>query len=166
MRERYMTMKDALYITATESYGGTWYMLLARKTHFCISCGSDLDVRLRVLKDCAKKYRTEQRLLDSLERLDCGGKVSPATFEQREDYYQRHKEDYEDLVHSIVEEALREAREEDKANNPMNKAKARLRKAGGVNTTTKSSAAQEVSPRVDETSAPKLLRKPRVFNRK
>ena len=159
-------MMDALYITATESYGGTWYMLLARKTHFCISCGSDLGKRLEVLKDCAKKYRTEQRLLDALERLDCGGKVSPATFEQREDYYRKHREDYEDLVHSIVEEALREAREEDKANNPLRKAKARLQKAGGAKTIEKT---QEVSPRLVETptqDSPKILRKPRVFNRK
>ena len=159
-------MMDALYLSATESSGGTWYMLLARKTHFCISCGSDLDVRLRVLKDCAKKYRTEQRLLDSLERLDCGGRVSPATFEQREDYYQRHGEDYKDLVHSVVKEALAEAREEDKAKNPLRKAKARLQKAGGAKTIVKS---QEASPRMDETpqqDSPKILRKPRVFNRK
>ena len=159
-------MMDALYITATESYGGTWYMLLARKTHFCISCGGDLDKRLEVLKDCVKKYRTEQRLLEALERLDCGGKVSPATFEQREDYYRKHREDYEDLVHSIVMEALAEAREEDKANNPLRKTKARLQKAGGAKTIEKT---QEVSPRVVETptqDSPKILRKPRVFNRK
>ena len=163
-------MMDAMYITATESYGGTWYMLMARKTHFCISCGGDLNKRLEVLKSCVKSYRTEQRLLDSLERLDCGGRVSPATFEQREDYYREHKEDYEDLVHSIVREALAEAREEDKLNNPLNKAKARLKKAGGVKTTgTKSSAAQEVSPSLipePKKDSPTLLRKPRVFNRK
>lgn len=156
-------MTGALYLTATESHGGTWYMLLTRKTHFCISCGGDLDTRLRVLKSLVKDYRTEQRLLDSLERLDCGGRVSPATFEQREEYFREHGEDYEDLVHSVVLEALREAREEDKANNPLNKTRTRLKKAGGVNTIVKS---QEVSPRLDETPAPKLLRKPRVFNRK
>ena len=156
-------MMDALYLTATESYGGTWYMLLTRKTHFCISCGSDLDVRLRVLKDYVKRYRTEQRLLDSLERLDCGGKVSPATFEQREDYFREHGEDYKDLVQTTVLEALAEARAEDKANNPLRKAKARLQKAGGTKTIVKS---QEASPCVDETHVPKILRKPRVFNRK
>ena len=159
-------MTEALYITATESYGGTWYMLMARKTHFCISCGGDLQRRLEVLKSCVKDYRTEQRLLAALERLDCGGRVSPATFEQREDYYRKHYQDYEDLVHSVVEEALREAREEDKANNPLRKTKARLQKAGGAKTIEKT---QEVSPRVVETptqDSPKILRKPRVFNRK
>lgn len=159
-------MTGALYLTATESHGGTWYMLMTRRTHFCISCGSDLDTRLRVLKSLVKDYRTEQRLLDSLERLDCGGRVSPATFEQREEYFREHGGDYEDLVHSIVMEALAEAREEDKANNPLRKAKARLQKAGGTKTIVKS---QEVSPRVDTTptqDSPKILRKPRVFNRK
>lgn len=159
-------MTGAFYLTATESHGGTWYMLMARKTHFCISCGGDLDTRLRALKSCVKDYRTEQRLLDSLERLDCGGRVSPATFEQREEYFREHGEDYEDLVHSIVMEALAEAREEDKAKNPLRKAKARLQKAGGAKTIVKS---QEVSPKIDpvpQEDSPKILRKPRVFNRK
>lgn len=163
-----MTMTGAFYLTATNTVGGMWYMLFARKTHFCISCGGDLDTRLRVLKDCVKRHRTEDRLLDSLSRLDCGGKVSPATFEQREKDFQEHGKDYEDLVHSIVMEALAEAREEDKAKNPLRKTKSRLQKAGGVKTTmTKSFAAQEVSPKVDETTTPKILRKkPKVFNRK
>ena len=156
-------MTGAFYLTATESYGGTWYMLITRRTHFCISCGGDLEKIKRVLKSCVKDYRTEERLLDSLSRLDCGGRVSPATFEQREEYFREHGEDYEDLVHSIVMEALAEAREEDKANNPLRKAKARLQKAGGTKTIVKS---QEVSPRVDKTPAPTILRKPRVFNRK
>ena len=159
-------MTGAFYISASESYGGTWYMLNTRKTHFCISCGMDLEKRLKVLKSCVKDYRTEERLLDSLSRLDCEGKVSPATFAQREDYYLVHGKDYEDLVKSIVLEALAEAREEDKANSPLRKTKSRLQKAGWQ---TKSSVAKEVSPRLDpepKKDSPKILRKPRVFNRK
>ena len=159
-------MIGAFYIVATNSVGGMWYQLMTTRTHFCISCGGDLNKRLEVLKDCVKRHRTEQRLLDSLERLDCGGKVSPATFAQREDYYLVHGKDYEDLVESIVLEALAEARAEDKANNPLLKTKSRLKKAGGLKTIVKS---QEVSPKVDETptqESPKFLRKPRVFNRK
>ena len=155
-------MTTAFYITATESLSGTWYQLIVRRTHFCISCGTDLDKILEVLKSYAKDYRTEQRLLDALDRLDCGGRVSPATFSQREDCYQKNGEDYEDLVESIVLDALKMAREEDKANNPLNKTRTRLQKAGGVKSIDKTI---EVSPTV-ENSAPKLLRKPRVFNRK
>lgn len=159
-------MTDALYITATPSYGGTWYMLMTRKTHFCISCGGDLEKIKRVLKSCVKDYRTEQRMLDSLERLDCGGRVSPATFEQREEYFREHGEDYEDLVHSIVLEAFEEARAEDKANSPLTKTKNRLRKAGMAKTI----ASQALSPQIDpipaEQDFPKIVRKPKVFNRK
>lgn len=159
-------MTGAFYIVATNTVGGMWYQLLTTRTHFCISCGGDLNKRLEVLKDCVKRHRTEQRLLDSLERLDCGGKVSPATFAQREKVFQERGKDYKDLVESIVLEALAEAREEDKANNPLRKTKSRLKKAGGLKTIVKS---QEVSPRVDstpQTDSPKILRKPRVFNRK
>ena len=159
-------MTGAFYIVATNTVGGMWYQLLTTRTHFCISCGGDLNKRLEVLKDCVKRHRTEQRLLDSLERLDCGGKVSPATFAQREKVFQERGKDYKDLVESIVLEALAEAREEDKANNPLRKTKSRLKKAGGLKTIVKS---QEVSPRVDSTpqqDSPKILRKPRVFNRK
>ena len=159
-------MTEAFYLMTTESSAGTWYMLMVRKTHFCISCGSDLQRRLEVLKSTVKTYRTEQRLLDALSQLDCGGKVSPATFEQREEYYREHGEDYKDLVKSTVLEALAMAREEDKVNSPLNKTKARLQKAGGVKTITDTI---EESPAVEQTTtqdSPKILRKPRVFNRK
>ena len=159
-------MTGAFYLMTTESSSGTWYMLMVRKTHFCLSCGSDLDTRLRCLKSTVKDFRTEQRMLEGLDRLDCGGRVSPATFEQREAYFHEHGKDYEDLVHSVVLEALKEALEEDKANSPLRKAKARLQKAGGTKTIVKS---QEESPRVDSSpsqDSPKILRKPRVFNRK
>ena len=156
-------MTQAFYITAKDTVGGMWYQLITTKTHFCISCGSDLDTRLRVLKDCVKRHRTEQRLLDSLSRLDCGGKVSPATFAQREEYYREHGKDYDSLVLEVVEEALRELREEDKAKNPLRKTRTRLQKAGWP---MKACASQMESLQVDLTPTPTILRKPRVFNRK
>ena len=159
-------MTGAFYLTATETFSGTWYMLMTRETHFCVSCGEDLERRLQVLKSYMKRYRTEQRLLDSLERLDCGGKVSPITFQQREDYYQEHGKDYEDLVHSTVLEAFAEAREEDKKNNPFRKTKERLNK---VSTPKSLVQSREVSPKEDSTpreDSQKILRKPRVFNHK
>ena len=160
-------MTEAFYLTATPTVGGTWYKLMTTRTHFCISCGSDLDTRLRVLKDCVKRHRTEERLLESLSKLDCGGKVSPATFKQCEDYYQKHGKDYEDLVKSIVLEGLREAREEDKANNPFRKTTSRLKKAGRTMPPRKTveEKPKEVStPAKDSTVI--LRKKPRVFNRK
>jgi hypothetical protein len=159
-------MTGAFYLMTPPNSCGEWYMLMVRKTHFCISCGGDLQRRLEVLKSTVKDYRTEQRLLDALERLDCGGRVSPATFEQREEYFQEHSEDYEDLVKSIVLEALAEAREEDKANSPLRKAKARLQKAGGAKTSTKTQEVKPIEVRAAQQVPPTILRKPRVFNRK
>lgn len=156
-------MTSAFYLTATESYGSIWYQLIVRRTHFCISCGTNLTRIKEVLKSYVKDYRTEQRLLDKLETLDCGGRVSPATFEQREDYYREHGEDYEDLVESIVLEALAEAREEDKVNNPLRKTRTRLQKAGWA---IQACASQVENHKVETTPAPTILRKPRVFNRK
>lgn len=167
-------MTGAFYLTATETVGGMWYMLMVRKTHFCLSCGGDLETRLRTLKSCVKEHRTEQRLLDALDRLDCGGKVSPATFDQREDYYREHGEDYGDLIESTVLEALAEAREEDKKNNPLRKTTSRLKKAGGLKTINKS---QEVSPKESSspakdlhkdstTSTTAVVRKPRLLKRR
>lgn len=159
-------MVGTFYITANESYNRTWYQLIVRKTHFCVSCGVELEKILTVLKSYVKDFRTETRLLVALSQLECGGKVSPATFEQREDYYREHGEDYEDLVDSVVLEALKEAREEDKVNNPLNRARNRLQKAGGVKMNVKTKEESTVEVKCAQQAPPKLLRKPRVFNRK
>lgn len=156
-------MTGAFYLTAKESYGSVWYQLIVRRTHFCISCGTDLTRITEVLKSYVKDYRTEQRLLDKLETLDCGGEVSPATFEQREKDFLERGEDYEDYVSTIVRQALREALEEDKANNPLHKTRTRLQKAGWP---IKACASQMENPQVDLTPAPTILRRPRVFNHK
>ena len=159
-------MTSAFYLTAKESYDSIWYQLIVRRTHFCISCGTNLTRILEVLKSYVKDYRTEQRLLDRLERLDCGGRVSPATFEQREDYYREHSDDYKDLVDSVVTKSLKEALEEDRINSPLNKTRNRLKKAGGIKTIVR---CIEDTPKAEvpaQKDSPKILGKPRVFNRK
>lgn len=158
-------MLDTFYLTATESYSGTWYMLLVKDSHFCLACGGDLDKITKVLRHYVKTYRTRERLFRSLSGLDSQGKVSESTFLQREEYYRKHGEDYEDLITQVVLEAQSEAREEDKLNSPLNKARTRLRKAGGVKSTTQ---IKEESITKDFTipDSPTILRKPRVFNRK
>ena len=159
-------MTNTFYITGTETLGGTWYMLLVKDSHFCISCGSDLDKILKSLKRCVKRTRTRERLFRELNGLDCGGKVSPATFEQREEYFRAHGEDYVDLVHSTVVEALQEAREEDKENSPLRKTTIRLKKAGGVKTIENSIKEHLQEDYSTPQDSPKILRKPRVFKHK
>ena len=159
-------MFDTFYIAHNETLGGTWYMLIVKDTHFCISCGSDLDRIVESLRRCVKRHKSKERLLRSLRGLDDGGRVSPATYEQREKWFQSHGEDYADLVHSTVVEALREAREEEKKNSPLRKTTIRLKKAGKISLL---STANKVEEKVDSSPAqdsPKILRKPRVFKHK
>lgn len=159
-------MTGTYYIAHSPTVGGTWYMLLVRDTHFCISCGSDLEKIVQCLKRSVKRNRRKERLLRELSGLECGGRVSPATFAQREEWYRAHGEDYADLVHSTVVEALREAREEDKENSPLRKTAIRLKKAGGVKTIEnciKETTKEDYSTTQD---SPKILRKPRVFKHK
>ena len=156
-------MLDTYYIAHNSTLSGTCYMLIVRDTHFCISCGSDLEKIVQCLKRSVKRNRRKERLLRELSGLDCGGRVSPATFAQREEWYRAHGEDYADLVHSTVVEALREAREEDKENSPLRKTAIRLKKAGGVKTVEnciKETTKEDCSTPQD---SPKILRKPRVF---
>lgn len=159
-------MTGAYYIAYNETIGGTWYMLMVTETHFCISCGSDLEKILANLKKNVKRNRRPERLLRELSGLECGGRISPATFEQREEWYRSHGQDYAHLVKSTVEEALHEAREEDKKNSPLRKTTNRLKKVGRITAVAKT---VEEQPKKDSTppqDSPKILRKPRVFNRK
>lgn len=160
-------MTSAYYIAYNNDSGKTWYMLIVRETHFCIACGSDLERITKSLRRSVKRLRTRERLMRALSGLDSGGKVSPATFEQREEWYRQHGKDYSDLVHSTVVEALQEAREEDKENSPLRKTTSRLKKVGvikAVAETIEEHKQEDSTPAQDST--PKILRKPRVFNRK
>lgn len=160
-------MFDTFYIAHHINGASPWYMLIVKDTHFCLSCGSDLNKITTSLRRCVMRTRTRERLLNELEGLECGGRISPATFEQREKYYREHGRDYEDLVHSTVSEALREAREEDKKNSPLRKTTSRLKKAGRITPikkTIEESPKEVSSPTKD---SPQFLRKkPKVFNRK
>ena len=158
-------MTNTFYIQYKESYDKrTWYMLIVKDTHYCLSCGSDLSVLIRTLKNTVKTYRSKERLLKALRGLSDSGTISPATFEQREQWYRLYGEDYEDLVHSTVLEALHEAKEEDKENSPLRKTTNRLKKVGKVF----SPVSQAFAEGLDKTTkdSPKFLGKPRVFNRK
>ena len=124
-------------------------MLVVKDLHFCICCGSDLDNILKSLKKCVKRTRRKEVLLRELRGLECGGKVSPATFEQREEWYRQHGEDYADLVHSTVVEALHEAKE-----------------VGRIKALAKTIEEQPKEDSTPTQDSPKILRKPRVFNRK
>ena len=122
-------MFDTFYILHPDP---TWYMLIIRDTHFCTSCGGDLNKILNMLKRYVKEYKTKDKLLKAMRKLDGQGKVSPATYDQRETAFREHGHEFKDLINKTVEEAINEARVEEKTNSPLYKAKTRLKKAGGV----------------------------------
>lgn len=149
-------MLDTFYIVGKNTpVSGMWYKLLLKDSHFCISCGGDLDKILQVLKTYVKRYRTKDKLLKALSKLDYN-KVSPATFTQAEKEFKSSGDYYNDLVTDTVEQALRELREEDKANSPLKKAKRRLGKAG-INKST--SPAEKVEVAEKTITTPKVLAK-------
>lgn len=155
-------MKDTFYMIVTHEHERPWYMLCVRDTHFCISCGMNLDRIREVLKSCIKRHRTRERLLDDLSKLECCGKVSPATFEQREDYYQKHWEENDHLIRDAIEEAVKEVVEEVRANKPFNKVKARMNKTGSTGLATKSTIVPE-TPKIEKTETKVISRKPKVY---
>lgn len=159
-------MFNTFYITRTKSAGNDWYMLLLRDTHFCVTSGVDLDKIVLVLKTYVKRYRTRERLYSAMKRLECKGEVSPATYAQRSEYYRLHGEDFEDLVIEVIREAIAEAREEDKVNSPLNKARTRLKKAGGVKTMPKPIVDLPKTSPTTIKDSPKILRRPKVFKHK
>ena len=165
--ERTRTMFDTFYITCTENSTGTWYMLLVKESHFCLASGKDLETLTQVIHKYVKRYRTRDRFMRALKGLSYGCSVSAPTFEQRRKDFLLYGEDYEDLVHSIVEEAFREAREEDKENSPLRKTTTRLKRAGRVSPPPKPVVEERTTRTTTPTEdSPRILRKPRVFKHK
>ena len=155
-------MLDSFYITAHERKDYTWYMLLVKDTHYCLSCGSDFEKILEALRNCVKRHRIRERLYHTLSQLGDGGVVSPNTLIQRRKYYAEHGRDYEDIVESVVREALKEVWLEDKLNSPLHKTSARLRKVGRTMSVPKKELTKK-----DSTPTQKfLVNKPKVFKHK
>lgn len=156
-------MLDSFYIVGKNTpISGVWYKLVIKDTHFCVSSGSDLEKVLKVLKTYVKRYRTRERLLKVISKLD-GSRLSPATFERSEKEFKSCGDYYKDLVTATVEEALKELREEDKANSPLHKTKKRLGKGGMTKSTT---LPEKVVEQEKSTPTKLLAKRPVVFKHK
>ena len=154
-------MFDVFYILA---FDDGWYQLIVRDTHYCVSCGPDLNRILKVVEDYVKKYRTRDRLLRALSRLDGGGKVSIFTLSTRKEYFRNHGKDYEHVINEVIKSALAEAREYDRRNSPLVRTRTILKKAGVV--ATKYSAPPKEDPKPTlriPSSRTKTLHKASVF---
>lgn len=155
-------MTESFYLVYIED--SSLYQLRERTTHFCISCGTDLSAILRVLTKYVKRYKTRERLLDLIEDLNYPGAVPATVFEQCEEYYQLHGNDFEDLLKRTIRAAITEAREEAKKNSPLAKAKSRMKRTGLVRPLIKKSKAKEKETTTQRSAIrPKVLpRRPRL----
>lgn len=114
-------MKDLFYILEVSPQ---WYNLIVKDTHFCIACGSDLEVFKRTIYKYVRKYKIEDRVYSALKAMECGDSVPPTVFEQRQkDYLSGKHLVFEDLVRGVVEEALKDNRKD----TPYHHAKKKVR---------------------------------------
>lgn len=103
-------MKDLFYIVEVRPQ---WYNLIVKDTHYCVSCGSDLEKIKRTIYNYVRKYKVDERVLRALRGLEDSGRVPPTVFEKRQKDYDSGKHIvFNDLVRGVVEEALKENRKD------------------------------------------------------
>lgn len=114
-------MYDLFYIIEVSPH---WYNLILKKTHYCVACGGDLERIKRTIHSYVRKYKTEDRVYRAMERLEDCGRVSPATYEMRNNLYLSGvPEVFNDLIRGVVSEALKENRQD----TPYHHAKKKVR---------------------------------------
>ena len=103
-------MQDLFYIIEVRPQ---WYNLIVKDTHYCIGCGSHLDTLLEVIYKYVRKYKTEDRVYNTLRGLSDNGDIAPTTMEKRQkDYISGKHIVFEDLVKDIVIKALKDNRQD------------------------------------------------------
>ena len=102
-----MEMTKAFYVVRVRE---DWYRLHVTTTHYCLGACDNLESLLRTVKRLTKKYRTEQKLLKGLSRMeDCGQVNESSLLIYRGDYKDLHSH-YDSAVSGAVKEALEEVR--------------------------------------------------------
>ena len=103
-------MYDLFYIVEVTPQ---WYNLIVKDTHYCIACGSDLEVFKRTIYNYVRKYKIEDRVYRVLRGLSDGGHVPLTVFEKRrEDYLSGRHLVFNDLVRGVVAQALKDNRQD------------------------------------------------------
>lgn len=114
-------MYDLFYILEVRPQ---WYNLILKDTHYCVACGSDLEVFKRTIYSYVRKYKIEDRVFNTLKRLEGGGKVPPTVYEQRrKDYLSGKHLVFNDLIRGVVAQALKDNRQD----TPYHHAKKKVR---------------------------------------
>lgn len=132
-------MKDTFYIAEVNN---NWYNLRVKETHYCVSCGDDVEKLLKVIEKYVRKYRDSEHLYRVLSKLDCKGRVPTHSYMQWEREHLMRSRPYKELVEEAVDRALKEKREQ----TPFRKAKNRVKLA----LTPKKEKAEPLEPTVIE----------------
>ena len=115
-------MKDLFYIIEVRPQ---WYNLLLKDTHFCLSCGDDLESIKRTIYKYVRKYKTVERVYSAMKGLSNNGTIPPKTLQYRQEDYDNGKHlPFCDVVKEVVEQALKENRQD----TPFNRTKKVVKK--------------------------------------
>ena len=103
-------MYDLFYITEVSPQ---WYNLIVKGVHYCIACGSDLEVFKTTIYNYVRKYKIEDRVYKAIKSTSNGGLVPRTVFNQREkDYFSGKHVVFSDLVKEVVAQALKDNRQD------------------------------------------------------
>lgn len=146
-------MYDLFYIIEVRPQ---WYNLLVKDTHYCLACGSDLEVFKRTIYKYVRRYKIEDRVYRALRGLSTKGLVPPKVFEQRhKDYLSGKHEVFSDLVRGVVSEALKDNRQD----TPYHHAKKKVRTVAPAE-----KAVARSLPPLNDTSSKKVVGKIRPLS--
>ena len=110
-------MKDLFYVVEPEDH---WYTLCVKDTHYCVSCGDDLNTVMEMVYKYVRKYKTKDRLMRTLSLLSDRGKTSPAVREKRQKDYDLGKHM---CFNSLVEDTVLRALKDNREDTPYNRVK-------------------------------------------
>ncbi len=158
-------MKDTFYMVCKDN----WYRLHIKDTHYCIGGGPSPEPLLKTVRRLIKKYRTKSRLFNALSHQEDKGLVNEKMTEKYAEEYELYSEDCDDILAEVVEQAVREVKEDTpfkRSQRILSKVKSKKTETTGNTSdlspleTTKNTTAE-----VKEKVRPRLLRKKRLLLR-
>lgn len=158
-------MKDTFYIVCKDN----WYRLHIKDTHYCIGGCPSPEPLLKTVRRLIKKYRTKSRLFNALSHQEDKGLVNKKMTEKYAEEYELYSEDCDDILTEVVEQAVREVKEDTpfkRSQRILNKVKSKKTETTG-NTSDSShlETTENTTTEVKEKVRPRLLRKKRLLLR-
>ncbi len=156
-------MKDTFYMVCKDN----WYRLHIKDTHYCIGGCPSPEPLLKTVRRLIKKYRTKSRLFNALSHQEDKGLVNEKMTEKYAEEYELYSEDCDDILAEVVEQAVREVKEDTpfkRSQRILGKVKSKKTETTG-NTSDSSplETTENTTTEVKEKVRPRLLRKKRLL---